>query len=116
MTLAAPVAIGALSDPAASHLPCEHGTARTDPSFEVATVKPNTVGRDARDHADPPGRRLRAANVTLESMIRMAYRLQESQLVGGPAWIYSDRFDIVAKSPEGAPQSEFGLRYAVAAR
>ena len=43
-------------------------------------------------------------------MIRLANRIQESQIVGGPAWIYNDRFDIVAKSPQGALGQEFGLR------
>ena len=46
-----------------------------------------------------PGGAWEATNVTLESMIRLAYRIQESQIVGGPAWIYNDRFDIVTKSP-----------------
>ncbi len=109
MTLAAPVAIGALNGPARA-VGAEAVAATGIPSFEVATVKPNTSGAMRVTMRVVPGGAYEATNVTLESMIRMAYRLQESQLVGGPAWIYSDRFDILAKSAAGAPQSEFGLR------
>jgi uncharacterized protein (TIGR03435 family) len=48
--------------------------------------------------------------VTLESMIRLAYRLQEFQLAGGPPWIYTDRFDIQAQTAPGAAPGEFSLR------
>ena len=108
MTLAAPVAIGALSAPPRST--GANTAAATGPSFEVATVKPNTSGAMRLTMRILPGGTYEAANVTLESMIRMSYRLQESQLIGGPAWIYSDRFDILAKTADEAPQSEFGLR------
>ena len=62
-----------------------------------------------------PGGAWEATNVTLESMIRLAYRIQESQIVGGPAWIYNDRFDIVAKSPQGALGAGVRASHAVAA-
>jgi uncharacterized protein (TIGR03435 family) len=34
-------------------------------------------------------------------MIRMAYRLQDFQIIGAPTWIDQDRFDIVGKAPAG---------------
>ena len=71
---------------------------------------PNKTGAMRVTMQVQPGGAWEATNVTLESMIRLAYRIQESQLVGGPAWIYNERFDIVAKSPQGAPGQEFGLR------
>jgi bla regulator protein blaR1 len=109
MTLAAPVAIGALSAPARAA--GADAVAATDrPSFEVATVKPNTSGAMRVTMRVLPGGAYEATNVTLESMIRMSYRLQESQIIGGPAWIYRDRFDILAKSAAGVPQFEFSLR------
>ena len=57
-----------------------------------------------------PGGAWEATNVTLESMIRMAYRLQESQLVGGPAWIYSDRSTSSRSRCRAHPAAEFALR------
>ena len=37
----------------------------------------------------------------LSSLITMAYGLQRYQMVGGPSWINSDRFDINAKAEDG---------------
>jgi uncharacterized protein (TIGR03435 family) len=77
--------------------------AATDsPRFEVASVKPHRSADDvmfALQFHD--GGRFTATG-TLRMLIRTAYRLQESQLVGGPAWIDADLFDVVAKA-EGAP-------------
>ena len=43
-----------------------------------------------------PGR-FTANNVTLRMLIRNAYQLQDFQISGGPGWLNSDRYDIVAK-------------------
>src|SRR5687767_9813801 len=45
-----------------------------------------------------PGGRFTTVNVPLWDLIRQAYGLQRSQLVGGPDWMESARFDIVAKA------------------
>jgi uncharacterized protein (TIGR03435 family) len=45
-----------------------------------------------------PGGRYLATNAPLRTLIREAYALHGSQLSGGPGWLDSDRFDIVAKS------------------
>ena len=47
-----------------------------------------------------------AVNVTLGSVIRLAYGLQDFQLAGAPEWVNSDRFDIQARGPQGAVESE----------
>ena len=41
-------------------------------------------------------------NVPLRLLITQAYRLSGYQMVGAPSWIDSERFDIVAKAPEGS--------------
>ncbi len=108
-TIAAPVGIGALTTsgrPAAVDL----SLANSGHRFEIANVMPNKTGAMRVTMQVQPGGAWEATNVTLESMIRLAYRIQESQLVGGPAWIYNERFDIVAKSPQGSPGQEFGHR------
>ena len=108
-TVTAPVGIGALTTPirpAAVDMSFESSGRR----FEVTSVLANKTGDMRVMMRVQPGGAWEATNVTLDSMIRLAYRIQESQLVGGPAWIYSDRFDIVAKSPQGAPGPEFALR------
>jgi len=109
MTLAAPVAIGALTT-APRSLVTDLTTANRKASFEASTVAPNKTGTNRVMMRMAPGGVWDASNVTLESMIRLAYRLQEVQLVGGPAWIYSDRFDIQAQSAQGVAPAQFGER------
>jgi uncharacterized protein (TIGR03435 family) len=109
VAIAAPVGIGAVTTsvrPSAVDV----SLAGNGRAFATASVLPNGTGTMRVMMRVQPGGAWEATNVTLESMIRLAYRIQESQLVGGPSWIHSDRFDIVAKSPQGAPGSEFGLR------
>jgi len=108
-TIAAPVGIGALTTPPRP-APVGLSLSNHGPRFTVANVTANTTGAMRVTMQVRPGGEWEATNVTLESMIRLAYRIQESQLVGGPAWIYNDRFDIVATSSRGAPGPEFGLR------
>ena len=47
---------------------------------------------------------------------RSGLRVREFQVTGGPEWINSDRFDIVARGPEGAPtQRRFAMLRAMLA-
>ena len=74
------------------------------PSFEVASIKPNKSGKPLPTVGSPlaflPGGRFTATNVTLVDMIVQAYRTRRIQMQGGPNWIDSERFDIVAKADE----------------
>jgi len=70
--------------------------------FEAASIKPNKSGDFGQTIRRAPGGRLAATNMPLRVLITFAYQLQQAQLVGGPNWISSDRFDIVAKI-EGDP-------------
>src|SRR5215831_7356632 len=80
------------------------------PTFEVASVKPNTSGSAAWSMAMPPGGRLNFTNATVDAIIRWAYRLQEFQLVGAPSWTSSDHFDIVAKAAGNPPPDESSMQ------
>jgi bla regulator protein BlaR1 len=78
------------------------------PAFEVATVRPNASGETRRQIEVLPGGRFNAINMTLWQIISIAYPIDgkfrdQVNLTGGPGWIDSDRFDIVAKA-EGSPQ------------
>lgn len=70
------------------------------PAFEVASIKPNNAGDGRVMMQNQPGRFI-ATNVTLRLLIRNAYQLQDFQITGGPSWLNSDHFDIVAKVPDG---------------
>lgn len=70
--------------------------ANANPSFEVATIKPSKPGMKGK------GFTLRGAdvltiNTSLVDMITMAYNVQASQLLGGPKWMSSDKFDVDGK-------------------
>jgi bla regulator protein blaR1 len=79
-------------------------------SFEVASVKPNKSGDGRVMISMPPTGRYTATNVPARLMIQQSYGLQPFQIVGGPAWMTSDRFDIVAKAPDGfAPDQIRGM-------
>jgi uncharacterized protein (TIGR03435 family) len=77
-------------------------------AFEVASVKPNKSGDGRISIQMQPGGRFTATNLPLRELIRMAYGVQNSQLVGGPDWIGSERFDIVAKAESDPPPSPPG--------
>lgn len=82
------------------------------PAFEVASVKPNRTPRNgAMSMGSPPGR-FTATNIPLRMIIQQAYAdvvRAPSQLVGGPEWVDSDRFDVTAKLPDGALPEQTGL-------
>jgi uncharacterized protein (TIGR03435 family) len=74
--------------------------APSNAAFEVASVKPNKSGDGRVMLGLQPGR-LNATNVPLRMLLRQAFNVQDFQIVGGPDWVTSDRFDVVAKAPEG---------------
>jgi uncharacterized protein (TIGR03435 family) len=80
----------------------------TIPTFEVASVKPNKSGDGRMMLGIQPGGRFTATNVPLRTLIRNAYQLQDFQIVGGPGWIASDRFDILAKAEGNLPPAPPG--------
>lgn len=86
-------------------------SARTNekhPAFEVASVKRNRSGDDPFATRILPGGGFIATNVSVRALIRQAYgRFQEFQVSGGPSWLDTDRYDIVAKAegPAAPPQT-----------
>jgi uncharacterized protein (TIGR03435 family) len=66
-------------------------------SFDAASIKPNNSGSTGSD-SDSDGGRLSMRNVTLKRFIQIAYGIPESQILGGPKWIESNRYDIEAKA------------------
>ena len=72
-------------------------------AFEAVSIKPNTSG-DQRMSIGTRGRTYTATNAPIRPVIAEAFDLsfEQDRLVGGPAWLVSDRFDIHATIPEGA--------------
>src|SRR5688572_29724926 len=78
------------------------GAQNGSPAFEVASIKRNETGSQNSNSARVAGDRYRAENVTLVSLLRAAYAVQEFQIAGQPNWAAVDRFDIDAKMEAGA--------------
>jgi uncharacterized protein (TIGR03435 family) len=68
--------------------------------FEVASVKLHTSDDQRMYMVAQPNGRFVAANIPLRMLIRSAYQLQDDQIVGGPDWLATDRFDIDARAPQ----------------
>lgn len=73
------------------------------PAFEVATVRENTSG-ESRSRIELVNARFSAINMTLRELVSIVYPTEggrfrhASQLVGGPGWFNSARFDIIARA------------------
>jgi uncharacterized protein (TIGR03435 family) len=78
----------------------------SSPHFEVASIKRNLSGSTDDRMTVAPGGRLVASNIPVRTLIRNAYRLQYSQLAGGPEWLATERWDIVAAGASAAHTGE----------
>ena len=81
------------------------GPAAQAPPFDVTSVKRNTSGETRIRFETPPGR-MTAVNVPIRFLIRQAYRLPEVRIIGGPSWLDTDRFDVLATTTTSAASSE----------
>jgi uncharacterized protein (TIGR03435 family) len=66
-------------------------------AFEVASIRP--AKDDGNQDIDTDRGRFVAHNLTLKRLIGRAWDIDESEVLGGPAWIDSDTYDINAKIP-----------------
>jgi uncharacterized protein (TIGR03435 family) len=81
--------------------------ANADPSFDVATIKPNNSGATRMQGLVIRGRNFITRASSVEDLISFAYNVQAKQIVSGPGWLGADRFDIDAlPDAEGVPNSE----------
>jgi uncharacterized protein (TIGR03435 family) len=74
----------------------------TRPSFEAASIKPGDPD-EGRRGIGTRGIQFEAFNYPLKDMIGFAYDVQAHQIFGGPKWIDSDLFTIVARPSAGIP-------------
>jgi uncharacterized protein (TIGR03435 family) len=72
--------------------------AQTQAEFEVASVKPNHLDDHIVTVDVGPGDRFTARGYTLALLIQRAWGVMRWRVTGGPDWIRSDRFDVVAKA------------------
>ena len=72
------------------------------PAFEVAAIKRNVSGATFSGNRTLPGGRINMENQRLRQIIRSAFGSADLEVVGGPGWIDSDRWDVVASAGDGA--------------
>lgn len=81
------------------------------PKFDVADVHVSTT---AHGFAQNFGGVLRDGkyinrDVTMLNLIRAAYGVSEETVAGGPGWVDSDLFDVIAKVPDGTTPAKASL-------
>ena len=98
---------------------------KADPSWEVATIKPSDPASPGKGFGGAP-RKFQTHNTTLNDLIMFAYDVNAKQILNGPAWMETDKFDITTGQPDapGSPnaaqlklmlrkllQSRFAMKY-----
>ncbi|MGH9448441.1 MAG: TIGR03435 family protein, partial [Terriglobia bacterium] len=110
---AVPIGFG-LARPSAEQrsAPAGEETAASTLRFEVASIKPAKPDARGVSIMIPPGR-FTATNVTAKMLIEFAFNykqagisLRDDQILGGPKWINSKRFDIDAKVEDSIVDEE----------
>ena len=77
-------------------------------AFDAASVKPSSGGRpepNGGPGTKDPGR-IHYPNLSLQSFLQIAYRLQPFQIVG-PGWLDTERYDIDAVLPPDTTPDQF---------
>jgi bla regulator protein blaR1 len=64
-------------------------------AFDVTSVKPNNSGSGMIRMLPAANGGWQAENVPLGMLVRLAFQLQDNQIVGGPKWLFEDRFDVM---------------------
>ena len=76
-------------------------------TFEVASVKPSRPDAPRGGFGIAPGGRFQAEGMTLADLMTIAFSegvpIRRFQITGGPGWLDTDRFDIVAKTNSETP-------------
>ena len=80
------------------------GQVAPPPTFEVASVKQNNSPEPRSEfNVKPDG--VRITNYRLQFLIPYAFNIPVYALVGAPAWLDSNKYDIIARAPAGSAGS-----------
>lgn len=77
-------------------------------TFEVASVKPHDPANPRTMMVADASGRFTAVGISAVTLIRTTFNLQDDQVVGGPDWLRSARFDITAKAADGTSPTTIG--------
>lgn len=76
----------------------------TPPAFEVADVHVSAPG--TRERGGFFSGRFDMRGATMLTLIAAAYNVDTGMVLGGPSWLDSDRFDVIAKAPSPTPPED----------
>jgi uncharacterized protein (TIGR03435 family) len=79
--------------------------AAQEPRFDVAVVKRNVSGAASSSAQIHPGG-VTLVNVAIRDVLKNVLNLPDFAIVGGPEWLATDRYDIIAKAEGTPPRSE----------
>jgi uncharacterized protein (TIGR03435 family) len=89
------IAVGVLSAPPSR---AQSQSAVPSPqAFDVASIKLNRSGARNSGFKRFTGGVLNATNITLKMLIAFAYDISQDQILEGPGWLDSERYDVLAK-------------------
>ena len=77
-----------------------------DVAFEVASIRQNLSGRTSGGGRPRRGGGYTYTNLSALQLIGIAYNLPFDRILGGPAWMASDRYDVDATGKENATMEE----------
>ena len=86
---------------AAGSLASPHAAAPVSaPVFDVAAIHRNVADQTGHSHivSSPFDGNFKTVNVSLKALIRWAFEMPETRILGGPAWMETAKFDIDAKA------------------
>jgi|KBSMisStaDraftv2_1062788.scaffolds.fasta_scaffold02451_5 uncharacterized protein (TIGR03435 family) len=75
-------------------------------SFDVASIKPAVPDTYGSSGEDGRNGLLKVYNVSLRRCIKYAYKIPETQVIGGPKWADDRRYDITARADRPATEPE----------
>src|ERR1019366_2183111 len=75
------------------------------PAFLYVDVHPSAPNAEMVGGRFRAGSRFQASGYTMLDLISRAYNLPWERIAGGPSWIGTDRFDLIAAIPPGVPAS-----------
>lgn len=76
-------------------------------SFAAASIKPS---RESRPRVQAQGGGYVATGMSLRDLLIAVFLVHRTQLIGGPDWIDSARFDINARAAQPPPGGFFGIK------
>ena len=100
--------MGSITFAAAALLLCAQ-TAAELPSFEVAEVKVNKAANANGSFKMLPGGQVAIRHASMKELIQGAWNLEDYAISGGPNWIDSEYYDVVAKAPPNSSTHEMEM-------